>query len=137
MADSSNVVRDKAEKFAVRIVKCSRFIRDTKREYSLADQLLRCGTSIGANLCEAEFAQSKADFISKMSIALKEASETKYWLRLLNSTDILEDKIFHSLNTDIKDIISLLVSILKTLKGVSDKRNGSKSVLTGETDGQN
>ena len=80
MAAGNNIVKEKAEKFAIRIVKCSRFIRDTKREYSLADQLLRCGTSIGANLYEAEFAQSKADFISKMSIALKEASETKYWL---------------------------------------------------------
>lgn len=92
MADGNNIVKEKAEKFAIRIVKCSRFIRDTKREYSLADQLLRCGTSIGANLYEAEFAQSKADFISKMSIALKEASETKYWLWLLHSTYILEDK---------------------------------------------
>ena len=84
MADGNNIVKEKAEKFAIRIVKCSRFIRETKREYSLADQLLRCGTSIGANLYEAEFAQSKADFISKMSIALKEASETKYWLWLLH-----------------------------------------------------
>lgn len=75
MADGNNIVKEKAEKFAIRIVKCSRFIRETKREYSLADQLLRCGTSIGANLYEAEFAQSKADFISKMSIALKEASK--------------------------------------------------------------
>lgn len=119
MADGNNIVKEKAEKFAIRIVKCSRFIRDTKREYSLADQLLRSGTSIGANLYEAEFAQSKADFISKMSIALKEASETKYWL--LHSTDILEDKIYYLMNTDLKNIISLLVSILRSLKGIESK----------------
>lgn len=122
MSDGNNIVKEKAEKFAIRIVKCSRFIRETKREYSLADQLLRCGTSIGANLYEAEFAQSKADFISKMSIALKEASETKYWLWLLHSTDILEDKIYYSMNTDLKNIISLLVSILRSLKGVESKK---------------
>ena len=118
MADGNNIVKEKAEKFAIHIVKCSRFIRETKREYSLADQLLRCGT----NLYEAEFAQSKADFISKMSIALKEASETKYWLWLLHSTDILEDKIYYSMNTDLKNIISLLVSILRALKGVDSKK---------------
>ena len=111
MADGNNIVKEKAEKFAIRIVKCSRFIRETKREYSLADQLLRCGTSIGANLYEAEFAQSKADFISKMSIALKEASETKYWLWLLHSTDILEDKIYYSMNTDLKNIKSSCLNI--------------------------
>lgn len=122
MADGNNIVKEKAEKFAIRIVKCNRFIRETKREYSLADQLLRCGTSIGANLYEAEFAQSKADFISKMSIALKEASETKYRLWLLHSTDILEDKIYYSMNTDLKNIISLLVSILRSLKGVESKK---------------
>ena len=78
MADSNNIVKEKAEKFAIRIVKCSRFIRETKREYSLADQLLRCGTSIGANLYEAEFAQSQADYINKFYISLKEANETNY-----------------------------------------------------------
>ena len=78
MADGNNIVKEKAEKFAIRIVKCSRFIRETKREYSLADQLLRCGTSIGANLYEAEFAQSQADYINKFYISLKEANETNY-----------------------------------------------------------
>ena len=116
----NNVVKEKAEKFAVGIVKCSRYIRDSKREYSLADQLLRSGTSIGANLGEAEFAQSKADFISKLSIALKEAAETKFWLKLLHETDLLEDKMFYSLSTDVKDIISLLVTILRKLKGIDD-----------------
>ena len=119
----SNVVKEKAEDFAVRIVRCNRYLRDRHREYSLADQLLRSGTSIGANLSEAEFAQSKADFITKLSISLKEAAETKFWLTLLHKTDLLDDKIFYSLNTDVKNIISLLVSILKKLKDVDNNKN--------------
>ena len=118
--NGSNIVKDKAERFAIRIVKCSRYIRDKQREYSLADQLLRSGTSIGANLSEAEFAQSKADFITKLSISLKEAAETKFWLKLLHKTDLLEDKMFYSMYTDVKDIISLLVTILRKLKGIND-----------------
>ena len=118
--NGSNIVKDKAERFAIRIVKCSRYIRDKQREYSLADQLLRSGTSIGANLNEAEFAQSKADFITKLSISLKEAAETKFWLKLLHETDLLEDKMFYSMYTDVKDIISLLVTILRKLKGIND-----------------
>ena len=118
--NGSNIVKDKAERFAIRIVKCSRYIRDKQREYSLADQLLRSGTSIGANLSEAEFAQSKADFITKLSISLKEAAETKFWLKLLHETDLLEDKMFYSMYTDVKDIISLLVTILRKLKGIND-----------------
>ena len=118
--NGSNIVKDKAERFAIRIVKYSRYIRDKQREYSLADQLLRSGTSIGANLSEAEFAQSKADFIAKLSISLKEAAETKFWLKLLHETDLLEDKMFYSMYTDVKDIISLLVTILRKLKGIND-----------------
>ena len=118
--NGSNIVKDKAERFAIRIVKCSRYIRDKQREYSLADQLLRSGTSIGANLSEAEFAQSKADFITKLSISLKEAAETKFWLKLLHETDLLEDKMFYSMYTDVKDIISLLVTILRMFKGIND-----------------
>ena len=121
--NGSNIVKDKAERFAIRIVKCSRYIRDKQREYSLADQLLRSGTSIGANLSEAEFAQSKADFITKLSISLKEAAETKFWLKLLHETDLLEDKMFYSMYTDVKDIISLLVTILIKLKGINDNEN--------------
>ena len=118
--NGSNIVKDKAERFAIRIVKCSRYIRDKQREYSLADQLLRSGTSIGANLSEAEFAQSKADFITKLSISLKEAAETKFWLKLFHKTDLIDDKMFYSMNTDVKDIISLLVTILRKLKGIDN-----------------
>lgn len=121
--NGSNIVKDKAERFAIRIVKCSRYIRDRLHERSLADQLLRSGTSIGANLSEAEFAQSKADFITILSISLKEAAETKFWLKLLHETDLLEDKIFYSLSTDVKEIISLLVTILRKLKGIESNEN--------------
>ena len=121
--NGSNIVKDKAERFAIRIVKCSRYIRDRLHERSLADQLLRSGTSIGANLSEAEFAQSKADFITKLSISLKEAAETKFWLKLLHETDLLEDKIFYSLSTDVKEIISLLVTILRKLKDIESNEN--------------
>ena len=109
-----NVVYDKSFQFAIRIVKLYRFLTDNKREFVLSKQLLRCGTSIGANVAEAEKGQSPADFYAKMSIALKEANETKYWLRLLHATDYLTNQQFVSLDTDIKELIALLVAICKT-----------------------
>ena len=86
--------------FAVRIVKLCKYLRNTQKEYVLSKQLLRSGTSIGANIAEAEQAQSRADFIAKMNIALKEAVETNYWLRLLQATDYLSEKEFSSIHTD-------------------------------------
>ena len=109
-----NVVEVKSFAFAVRIVKLCRILADRNKEHVLSKQLLRSGTSIGANISEAEKGQSKADFYAKMSIALKEANETHYWLRLLHKTEYLSDKEFHSMEKDIKEIISLLVSICKT-----------------------
>ena len=100
--------------FAVRIVKLCRIIADRNKEYVLSKQLLRSGTSIGANISEAEKGQSKADFYAKMNIALKEANETHYWLRLLHETEYLTNKEFDSMEKDIKEIISILVSICKT-----------------------
>ena len=82
----------------------------------MSDQLVRSGTSVGAMVKEAEFAQSKADFINKMSIALKEANETRYWLDLLHYGEYLEDDIYLSLDNDIKEIISILVAIVKSTK---------------------
>lgn len=122
MIDENNVIVLKAEKFAVRIVKCSRFIKKEHQEYSLADQILRSGTSIGANLYEAKFAQSRADFISKLSISLKEASETKFWLKILYETELLNDKVYYSLNMDVKEILSILVTILKKMKGIDAEK---------------
>ena len=83
------VVQEKSFRFAIRIVNLCKFLRDEQKEYVLSKQLLRSGTSIGANVAEAQQAQSKADFVNKMNIALKEAYETNYWLRLLHATQYL------------------------------------------------
>lgn len=87
----ANIIEEKSFAFAVRIVNLYKHLSETKKEFVLSKQLLRSGTSIGANVAEAQQAQSKADFISKMSIALKETSETKYWIRLLASTGYLTE----------------------------------------------
>ena len=109
-----NTIEDKSFKFAVRIVNLHKHLTKVKKEYTLSKQLLRCGTSIGANVSEAQRAQSKADFHSKMSIALKESNETYYWLKLLYETDYLTEKEFLSVEIDVNELISLLVSICKT-----------------------
>ena len=111
MADS--IIENKSFDFAVRIVNLYKHLTTDKKEYVLSKQLLRCGTSIGANVSEGEKGQSKADFNAKMNIALKEANETFYWLRLLHKTDYLSDKEFLSMQSDIDEIIAILVSICK------------------------
>lgn len=93
-----------------------KYLCDTQREYVLSKQVLRSGTAVGALVSEAEFAQSKADFISKLSIALKEANETLYWLSLMKDSAFIDDKMFQSINPDIEEIIKLLVSSIKTAK---------------------
>ena len=110
-----NIIEIKSFNFAIRIVKLNKFLCD-KNEHTLSNQLLRSGTSIGANVAEAEQAQSTADFIAKMSIALKETAETKYWLRLLNKTDYISDKQFQSIFEDCIEIEKILVSIIKSTK---------------------
>ena len=109
-----NVIEEKSFAFAVRVVKLSKYLRETKKEYTLSKQLLRCGTSIGANIAEAQRGQSKADFIAKMSIALKEANETQYWLRLLFHTDYLTKEEFNSIHKDLAEVLSVLTAICKT-----------------------
>lgn len=109
-------IEEKSFRFAVRIVKLSRHLSETKREFILSRQLLRSGTSIGANTAEAQQAQSRADFIAKPSIALKEAVETNYWLRLLRETDYLEESQFQSLHQDCRELERMLTAILKTTK---------------------
>lgn len=111
-----NVIADKSYRFAVRITKLSKYLQQKKKEYTLSTQLLRSGTSIGANVAESHFAQSTADFISKLSIALKETGETDYWLRLLKDCDYLSDKEFSSIYTDCCEINKILSSIVKTAK---------------------
>ena len=111
-----NIIVDKSFQFAIRIVKLNRYLRTKQKEHVLSKQLLRAGTSIGANIAEAQQAQSRADFISKIAISLKETSETKYWIRLLNATDYLKDKEAESILTDCIEIEKILVSILKSSK---------------------
>ena len=109
-------IQDKSFQFAVRIVNLYKFMRTGNQEYVLSKQLLRCGTSIGANIAEAQQAQSKADFISKMSIALKEANETDYWLRLLYATQFLPEKAYSSILSDCNELQKLLTAIIKSAK---------------------
>lgn len=109
-----NTSAEKSFEFAVRIVNLYKYLVSQKHEYVLSKQLLRSGTSIGANISEAQRGQSKADFIAKMSIALKEANETYYWLRLLHRTDYLTKTQFASLEKDILELIRLLMAICKT-----------------------
>lgn len=111
-----HTVERKSFLFAVRIVKLCKHLNTAKKEYVLSKQLLRAGTSIGANIAEAEQAQSKADFISKMNIALKEAVETNYWLRLLQASDYLTNTEFSSIHSDCRELEKMLTSIIKTAK---------------------
>lgn len=111
-----NTIEIKSFQFAVRIVQLCKHLRNTKKEYTLSKQLLRSGTSIGANVAEAQQAQSRADFISKLNIALKEAVETNYWLRLLQATNYLTHAEFQSIFLDCTELEKLLTSILKALK---------------------
>ena len=109
-------IQEKSFAFAIRIVNLCKYLRDEQKEYILTKQLLRCGTSIGANVAEAQQAQSKPDFINKMNIALKEAYETNYWLRLLYATAYLNAKEYESIMIDCSEIEKLLISIIKTAK---------------------
>ena len=108
-----NLTYDKAYNFAVRIIKAYQFLCEEKKEYVLSKQLLRSGTSIGANIAEANGAISEADFSSKISIAYKECLETKYWLSLLKDTSYISEKSFKSMHTDADEIAKILFSILK------------------------
>ena len=111
-----NVVVEKSFEFAVRIVKLCRYLRNEKKEFEIASQLLRSGTSIGANIKEAQEGQSKNDFVSKMNIALKEASETEYWLKLLYKTGDLTEQQYESIKTECKELLKLLTAIIKSSK---------------------
>jgi len=113
---NDNVVLGKSSDFAVRVVKLYKHLCDDQKEYVLSKQLLRSGTSIGANINEAQAGQSKADFIAKMAIASKEARESKYWINLLIKTDYLnkDDKHVQTLVSEIDEIVRLLTSIVKS-----------------------
>ena len=113
---TSHNIQDKSFHFAIRIVRLCKLLRTERGEYTLSKQLLRSGTSIGANISEAQNAQSRADFVSKLNIALKETTESKYWLRLLHATDYLTNEEFHSVYTDCSEIEKILVSSIKSIK---------------------
>ncbi len=111
-----NILKDKSYQFAIRIVKLTKYLQEEKKEFILSKQVLRSGTAIGALISESEFAQSKPDFISKLHIALKEANETNYWIDLLRDSEYINDKMYKSIEPQIKELISILVSSIKTSK---------------------
>ena len=112
----AGITVDKSYAFAVRVVKLCRQLIVTQKEFVLSKQLLRSGTSIGANVREGEDAQSRADFLHKFSIALKEANETSYWLDLLHDTGFINDEEYESIQTDCMELKKLLTSIVKTTR---------------------
>jgi four helix bundle protein len=111
-----NIVYEKAYNFAIRIIKAYQFLTTEKREFILSKQLLKSGTSIGANISEANGAISSADFSNKISIVYKECLETKYWLNLLKDTAYIDNKTYTSIFTDSDEIGKILFSILKTTR---------------------
>ena len=113
---SKVIVLDKSKAFADRIIKMHKYLTTEMREFEMSKQILKSGTSIGANVSEAQQAQSKVDFISKLSIALKEAKETEYWIERLYKGKYLTEKQYNSINTDCIELIKLLTSIIKSTK---------------------
>ena len=113
---SKGAILTKSKDFAIRIIKLTRYLQEDKHEYVLSKQILRSGTSIGANARESNNAQSRADFLNKLSIALKEADETQYWLELLVESDIISKSQFESLNDNLTEIIAMLTASIKTTK---------------------
>lgn len=117
MSRKGNVVKDKSYAFSLKVISTYKELVSEKKEYILSKQLLRSGTSIGAMVREAEHAQSKPDFIHKMSIALKEANETVYWLELMKDSNYLGSKEALEIISDAEEILRLLISIVKTSRG--------------------
>ena len=115
-----NEIQERSLDFSVRIVQFCRYLQEECHEYIMSKQILRSGTSIGANVRESRNAQSSADFVSKLSVALKEADETQFWLEVLYRSNTIEGKMFESLNSDVKVLIALLTSIIKTVKAKTE-----------------
>ena len=114
--DSNSPLTKKSYFFGVRIVKMVKYIKCTPKEYGMLNQVFRSGTAIGALVSEAAYAQSSADFINKLSVALKECNETLYWLNILKDTEYLNEKEYESMNTDCREVLALLISSIKTTK---------------------
>jgi len=121
-----NIILDKTYNFSIRIVRLYKFLSE-KNEYILSKQILRCGTSIGANTEEAIGGISKKDFVAKLFVAYKEARETHYWLRLLKDTDYIEEKLFNSLIEDCDEILKILYKIIKSTQDNIKLKNDAKS----------
>lgn len=111
-----NAIKLKSFEFALRIVKLYQYLIEQKKEFVLSKQLLRSGTAIGAMIRESEHAESKSDFIHKLSIALKEANESEYWIELLYKSEFIDEKSFQSIQTDVEELLKLLTAIIKTSK---------------------
>ncbi len=112
----SSIVKEKSMSFAVRIVKLYKYLCEEKHEYVLSKQIVRSGTSIGANICEVCSGQSRRDFLAKMSIALSEANETEYWLEIMKRSGILTEKEYNRIIGDCREIIKMLTSSVKTIR---------------------
>ena len=112
----AGAIQDKSRDFAIRIVECYKYLTEQQKEWVLSKQLLRCGTSIGANTRESRNAQSRLDFLSKLNVALKEADETEYWLDIIHASGYIDDVMYESLEKDCSELVALLVSIIKKLK---------------------
>jgi four helix bundle protein len=116
---AENAIVEKSYAFALRILKLGKFLQDEKREHTVSRQILRCGTSIGANVEEAQGGQTRADFTAKLYIALKEARETRYWLRLLRDSQYLDERQAASLIDDVDELLRILSAILISVKAHS------------------
>jgi four helix bundle protein len=116
-----NIIIAKSDVYSNRILKLYQYLTDVKHEFVISKQIVRSGTSIGANIAESRNAQGTKDFISKLNIALKEADETAYWLRLLKRTRYLSLELFDSIYPDITEIIAILISSIRTAKGDNPK----------------
>ena len=111
-----NVISTLTRNFALRIIRLYKYLTEEKKEHIIAKQIYRSGTSIGANVAESLYAQSKADYVHKLRIALQEASETEYWLYLLKDSNLIEDKAYESIEKDIKTIIGTLINIINKVR---------------------
>ena len=121
-----SLIEQRSYKFALRIVKAYKFLSRQYNEFVLSKQLLRSGTSIGAMMREAKFAQSRADFVNKASVALKEANETLYWIELLHDSEYIDDRTFESIHNEAHEITSILASIVKSTKENTAKYDSKK-----------
>ena len=113
---NKGVTKQKSFEFAVDIVELATELREKRKEFILSKQVMRSGTSIGALVREAEYAESKADFVHKLSVALKEANETEYWLEILLESHFIENEVFQNLNKKLKELLRLLISSINTTK---------------------